>query len=1445
MINNVRRTAFVAISLCVLSVLYFAWAGGETGTFTGLGPHRGVHGTVDGESEYVYAGTLDFELSDGGTTLPTFCIDLQHHVQPGDTFITSDEVMPCSVLWLLTNYPPRRSGYTPWPDTPDALSDINKEMAARQIAVWYHSDNFAPNDQTAQDIRNRAWEIINAVPNDPCQANQPAIRITPASVVNPIGATQTFTVTVTQGSQLVSGQAVTITADHGTPTPSTVTTNEEGEATFSLSYGTADTTSHITATSQMSLPVGTIFNGTDPNKQKLVLGEESLGLAQTYASATWIGTGSVTAFSFDDYNMDGEHDSGEPSLEGWTITLQKNQSGTWVNYATPQTTNGDGIVHFTNVSAGEYRVIETLQSGWYATTSLTKTFDLPQGGSHSVAFGQIKLPVIIGHVYQDEDLDATHDEGEPPLVDWELRLYRENGSEVVGKQGFTDGGGTVIFSSDPDRDPPDIIAGTYFVEETLQSGWHATTGISQTITVSSGDIGHAWLGNIQPPSISLDKSVAPASRPEASGPFTFTLSIINESAQAITITDLTDDYPLSDDCTSLLGTPLGSDQTTTCQYTVAFDDAGLYENTAAVTVEDERGYEAGDTDSETVTVTDVASSIQVTKSAEHETVTEPGEAVRFSLTIQNTSPTDTVEVGSLIDDVHGDLTEADDTTCLAPQPLEPGETYTCAFTAFVGGNAGDTETDTVTASGTDDDGNTVSDESNPVTITVTDAAPTVNLEKTASVHEMEEPGGTVTFTLSIENTSAEAVTITQLADTYPLSEQCLALEGAGLNVGQSVSCQYTTQFLNAGSYDNSAEVTVEDDEGNQETDGDSATITIIDNKPQVAIEKVASQRSLAAPGGSVTFTLSIENVGSEAFTITQLVDTYSLSAECQALVGTSLAPDDSTACQYALPFTDVGDYANTAEIAVVDDEGSQDIASDTATVSVISIDVEKAASATTVHSGDLVTYTYQVSNPGPLGLESVVVSDDKCNTPVPVGGDDNGDGRLGGAEVWTYTCTQAIAEEITNTATVEGTDEHGTVVSAQDTAFVDVITPEIQVELTISPDEPVHAGLPFNLTYLVTNEGDTPLYDVEVLSDNGTPDEPQDDHVVCAIDELAPEEGKTCIETASAPEDRTYTATAHGHDVLSGFVESHDSDTVEIIENPDDNPGEENTDTDGDGVPDYLDDDADGDGIPDAEEGDGDTDGDGIPDYLDADADNDGIPDAIEGADDADGDGIPNYLDDDSDGDGIPDAIEGTADADGDGIPNFLDDDSDGDGIPDVVEGTDDADGDGIPNYLDDDSDGDGIPDAIEGADDADGDGIPNYLDDDSDGDGIPDAIEGAEDTDADGTPNFLDLDSDDDGLLDEQEWYGGPDDKPIVGTEKNSQIDIDEDGIPDYMDNDADNDGIPNYLDDDADNDGIPDGEEGTDDADNDGTPDWLDPGRSDAPGNFKIYLPLVVNAF
>ena len=188
-------------------------------------------------------------------------------------------------------------------------------------------------------------------------------------------------------------------------------------------------------------------------------------------------------------------------------------------------------------------------------------------------------------------------------------------------------------------------------------------------------------------------------------------------------------------------------------------------------------------------------------------------------------------------------------------------------------------------------------------------------------------------------------------------------------------------------------------------------------------------------------------------------------------------------------------------------------------------------------------------------------------------------------------------------------------------------------------------------------------------------------------------------------------------------------------------------DSDQDGIPDYLDIDADNDGIVDNIEGqdehnyiepDGwrddnnngwddryddeeggyafdlnltDTDGDGIPDYLDSDSDNDNVPDYIEGSDD-NSDGIPDYVRfySDLDRDGLDDAYDWV---DGWGIPNLVDNetgsiaplqDFDGDGWRDWRDVNDEDD-----EYLTRDEDINGNGDYSD--DDLDLDGHPEYLD--------------------------------------------------------------------------------------------------------------------------------------
>ncbi|MEM7373634.1 MAG: hypothetical protein AAF587_33735 [Bacteroidota bacterium] len=279
------------------------------------------------------------------------------------------------------------------------------------------------------------------------------------------------------------------------------------------------------------------------------------------------------------------------------------------------------------------------------------------------------------------------------------------------------------------------------------------------------------------------------------------------------------------------------------------------------------------------------------------------------------------------------------------------------------------------------------------------------------------------------------------------------------------------------------------------------------------------------------------------------------------------------------------------------------------------------------------------------------------------------------------------------------------------------------------------------------------------------------------------------------------------------------------------------------------------------EHGDGtklDTDGDGVPDFLDLDADNDGAPDIVEaGGIDSNGDGRTDSSTD-ADADGLVDVFDSNASdgpggsgSNGSALVKTAGSDTDSDGLADddAITWTHgngmsiDTDGDRCPDQLDVDADNDGIPDLIDlgGIDsqadgridvttDADGDGLADIYDSnasdgprgsgtngsaliqtngtDTNSDGLADgdatigyvngASSGLPDTDADKIPNHIDLDADGDGLLDVTEAGG-------LDAEAEISISIGADGN------------------------GIADGDT---DADKDGYIDTYDPNTSDGPG-------------
>ncbi len=328
-----------------------------------------------------------------------------------------------------------------------------------------------------------------------------------------------------------------------------------------------------------------------------------------------------------------------------------------------------------------------------------------------------------------------------------------------------------------------------------------------------------------------------------------------------------------------------------------------------------------------------------------------------------------------------------------------------------------------------------------------------------------------------------------------------------------------------------------------------------------------------------------------------------------------------------------------------------------------------------------------------------------------------------------------------------------------------------------------------------------------------------------------------------------------------GIDDAYDPDsngTPVVPENTDgtDNPDYTDTDADNDGDLDILEGwDTDNDGIADTTPSGTDSDNDGLDDAFDVDgtgstnnggADNGGTtPNVFPNLDDFstaeldwregqdhDNDGVFDNFDPDDDNDGILDVDE---DANGDG--DFTNDDTDGDGVPD---------------YWDLDSDNDGIVDVIEaGGSDPDGDGVIGTGSiTDVDGDGLDDSVDPSQggtplpnpDTDSDGINDVLDLDADNDGIVDNIEAQPSDGYIPPIGNDTDGDgiddaydldnggtpivpVNTDETDNPDYTDLNSDNDADDDILEGwDTDNDGIPDTNPTGNDSDNDGIDDAFD---------------------
>ncbi|MGB1250400.1 MAG: SdrD B-like domain-containing protein [Candidatus Promineifilaceae bacterium] len=176
---------------------------------------------------------------------------------------------------------------------------------------------------------------------------------------------------------------------------------------------------------------------------------------------------------WNDLNNDGIHDSEEPGIADWKITLTDSQGNQTVTH-----TDADGWYWFTHIPADIYTVTEEMRPNW------VQTYPAWDNGAHIVnyfpgeSFGLFfdfgnhmpEMPGIHGYKWNDLNGDGLRDTFEPVLAEWEINLHDSTGMVIATTH--TNQFGAYWFTHDNAGQP--IISGEYYVSEIQQPGWMQT-----------------------------------------------------------------------------------------------------------------------------------------------------------------------------------------------------------------------------------------------------------------------------------------------------------------------------------------------------------------------------------------------------------------------------------------------------------------------------------------------------------------------------------------------------------------------------------------------------------------------------------------------------------------------------------------------------------------------------------------------------------------------------------------------------------------------------------------------------------------------------------------------------------------------------------------------------------------------------------------------------------
>lgn len=707
-----------------------------------------------------------------------------------------------------------------------------------------------------------------------------------------------------------------------------------------------------------------------------------------------------------------------------------------------------------------------------------------------------------------------------------------------------------------------------------------------------------------PPSIQVGKGVQPSTLREPGGDVTITFTIVNTSPSIndpVTITSITD-VPLGDltnstSCT--LPFTLAPGATRQCTYTTTVTGVAgdIFPDTVTVTGEDDEGNVATDDDSAQVEIIDATEppqpgDLKIQKYAIPTQLYEPGGKFTYLILLDNVSET-SILVDYLNDDIYGNLDG--EGTCQLPISLEGANSiYLCEFARDFFGSPGDSQTNVVTARGSDATPlRTVLEASDDATVFIRDRRSDLEVTKIANPETIAEPGQDVTYTLYIQNASSvDSLRVDRVADSLAgtLGVQC----GVPFTLapGEIKTCSFVDTVIgNAGDFvTNTAIATGIDDDGLPVFDDDSATVRIVGAPSSLEVTKLALPPLAAEVGSDVTYLVVIENTSSltDPVTITSLIDEIQdnagtvrdVSSTCAPPLPQTIPAGGSLTCSYTQTVdgsmtTPVNDpLINVVTASGVDDDGQAVTGSDDAEVRFVAVaparpelDLSKTASPVSMpEPGGDVTFTVLVANTGDPGAPDITITslDDDIygdlSAPADCG---NIIGQvLAAGESASCDFVRPVTgspsdpgNPFVDIVTVEATFVGGSApLVASDTASVEIIDlpGTLSIVKTASPTTLIEPGGEVTFDFVLTNTSAVDAITLTSVTDSIYGD--LNSYPNCDFNRtLAPGESYSCdftiLVSGSGGAEEVNTVTAIGQDDDGIEVQATDQATVDITDN--------------------------------------------------------------------------------------------------------------------------------------------------------------------------------------------------------------------------------------------------------------------------------------------------------